>query len=46
MKKGLCFLMVVISLMTSVFAGSEHDHGAPTFQPPKGGVLRSISVLL
>ena len=41
MKKGLSLLLVVFSLVTVAFAGSEHDHGAPTFQPPKGGVLQS-----
>jgi hypothetical protein len=26
---------------TNAFASPDHDHGAPTFQPPKGGVLQS-----
>lgn len=34
---------IVAAIVTVNFAwgGAEHDHGAPTFQAPKGGVLKS-----
>ena len=32
-------IMTAISIMA--FASPDHDHSAPTFQPPKGGVLKS-----
>jgi len=39
------FKKIVLGLVTlasaTVFAGPEHDHGAPTFQAPKGGILKS-----
>lgn len=32
---------VITAFALAAFAGAEHDHGAPTFQPPKGGILKS-----
>jgi hypothetical protein len=37
---------VLVSILGFCFqsiAGTDHDHGAPTFQPPKGGILRSTA---
>lgn len=31
----------VLVISTTVLASPDHDHGAPTFQPPKGGILKS-----
>lgn len=44
MKKILITLTLVASFFaaTTVLAGADHDHGAPTFQPKKkNGILRS-----
>ncbi len=41
MKKSLSLLVVIVSTIVVAFASPDHDHGAPTFQPPKGGVLQS-----
>jgi len=42
MKSFKVFALATLTAISlSAFAGSEHDHGAPTFQPPKGGVLKS-----
>jgi hypothetical protein len=41
MKKSLGLLAVIVSTIVVAFASPDHDHGAPTFQPPKGGVLQS-----
>jgi len=38
--KALLLTAITILSITAV-AGSEHDHGAPSFQPPKGGILKS-----
>lgn len=38
-KTTVLTILTVISFNT--FGGAEHDHGAPSFQPPKGGVLKS-----
>jgi hypothetical protein len=39
----VCF---AISMTASLaMAGADHDHGAPTFQPPKGGILKSTAHL-
>jgi len=37
----LLALTVITAFSMAAFAGAEHDHGAPTFQPPKGGILKS-----
>lgn len=34
-------LSLVMLTSVSALAGADHDHGAPTFQAPKGGVLKS-----
>lgn len=39
MNKLIAILVTTISMVS--WAGPEHDHGAPTFQPPKGGILQS-----
>ena len=41
--KKMNFLIAALVALSSVttWAGAEHDHGAPTFQAPKGGVLKS-----
>lgn len=38
-------LILGLLALTSVsaFAGTDHDHGVPTFQAPKGGVLKSTN---
>ncbi len=41
MKKSLFLLTFILSTLLVAYAGPEHDHGAPTFQPPKGGILQS-----
>ena len=41
MKNVLSLLLLVSSLVSVAITGPEHDHGAPTFQPPKGGILQS-----
>lgn len=42
MKSLNTLIMTLITAVSlSAFAGAEHDHGAPTFQPPKGGILKS-----
>lgn len=42
MKKFKLLLTILIVLTSSnIWAGPEHDHGAPTFQAPKGGILKS-----
>lgn len=35
--------LITTTLLFGIFATAHegHDHGAPTFQPPKGGVLKS-----
>lgn len=34
-------LTILTALSLNAFGGADHDHGAPSFQPPKGGVLKS-----
>lgn len=38
--KNIIFGLVTLASVIA-FAGAEHDHGAPTFQAPKGGILKS-----
>ncbi len=38
---GAIFTLGLALYGTIALASSDHDHGAPTFQPPKGGVLQS-----
>jgi len=40
-KIKMILVACVIIPSLQLFAGADHDHGAPTFQPPKGGVLQS-----
>ncbi len=39
MKYLMMIILVVVGI--SVAAHEGHDHGAPTFQPPKGGILKT-----
>lgn len=44
--KQLTLKMLSLGLffaLSTAFAHEGHDHGAPTFQAPKGGVLKSAS---
>lgn len=41
MKKARNIFAVMMLVTLNLWAGAEHDHGAPTFQAPKGGVLKS-----
>ena len=34
-------IALITFLSLAVWAGADHDHGAPSFQAPKGGVLKS-----
>lgn len=36
-------LLALLFTTTMTFAHEGHDHGAPTFQAPKGGVLKTAS---
>lgn len=40
-KPILSLLFTFLAVTTCASPGLGHDHGAPTFQPPKGGVLKS-----
>ena len=40
-KFKLLIAALVASATINAFAGAEHDHGAPTFQARKGGILKS-----
>ena len=39
--KKLILTLAIAFIGSSTFASPDHDHGAPSFQPRKGGVLKS-----
>ena len=39
--KKLILTLALTLIASSGIASPDHDHGAPTFQPRKGGVLKS-----
>lgn len=41
MKKYLITVLIAGVTTLPLWAGVDHDHGAPTFQAPKGGILQS-----
>ena len=44
-KLKITMVSLITAISLTVFASPDHDHGAPTFQPPKGGVLKSTHTI-